>query len=225
MVCRAMANFGAHDLRLVNPCEHLHPEARKFAVGAASLLEEAKIFPDLTSAIADLNLAIAATRRTGAKRGAPIPITETPDLLCLLGPENKLGLIFGREDAGLTSDEVALCTHTATVPTSAECGSLNLAQAVLIFLYELCRLPADGRDKEKALAPVGDLNQFLAQMESILRRIAFLNPQAPDRIMNPLRRIYQRAGLSHQELGLLRSMWTQLAWSIRDWRGRKRGDG
>ena len=64
-VARAMANFGISDLRLVNPCDHLHSEARKFAVSALHLLESATIYPDLASAVNDLEISVATTRRSG----------------------------------------------------------------------------------------------------------------------------------------------------------------
>jgi tRNA/rRNA methyltransferase len=223
MVCRAMANFGAADLRLVNPCHHLHPEARKFAVGASSLLGSASIFPDLPSAVSDLHMTVATTRRRGRLRGQLLDISAVPALRSELPPAARMGLVFGREDAGLTSEETALCSHAATVNTSAEIGSLNLAQAVLLFLYELARQPVT-TSHMREIAEQGEVEPLFEQMESVLTRIAFLNSKRPDRVMTPLRHILRRAELNRHEVRLLRGMWSQLAWSIRDWRGRKRGE-
>jgi tRNA/rRNA methyltransferase len=226
MVCRAMANFGASDLRLVNPCPHLHPEARKFAVAANHLLGEARLYPDLASALADLQLTVATTRRGGRLRGELLDIAAVPALAAGLPQEGRLGLVFGREDAGLTSEEVALCSYAATVATAAEVGSLNLAQAVLLFLFELSR----GRNSVPLPMPAaappaqGEMEALFGQMEEILTRIAFLNPRHPEGVMNTLRRILHRAGLDARDLALLRGMWSQIGWSIRDWRGRKRGE-
>jgi len=224
MVCRAMANFGASDLRLVNPCRHLHPEARKFAVGASSLLETAGIFPDLPSALSDLHLTVATTRRSGRLRGQLLAIDEIPGLRAGLAPASRMGLVFGREDAGLTSEEIALCTHAATVNTSEELSSLNLAQAVLLFLYELARNPVKTSPAPREIAEQGEIEPLFEQMESVLTRIAFLNSKRPEKVMTPLRHIFQRAGLSRHEARMMRGIWSQLAWSLRDWRGRKRGD-
>lgn len=224
MVCRAMANFGATDLRLVNPCQHLHPEAHKFSVFASDMLGAARLFPDLPSAIADLQSTVAATRRPGRLRGELMTVSEAAVRLGSMGSGQRLGLVFGREDAGLTTEEVRLCSHAATIPSDPERGSLNLAQAVLVFLYEFARegtkSPSEGRDR-----PAQEESEALfRQMETVLSRIAFLNPRAPGRVMNPLRRILNRAELDRRELSLLRGMWSQIAWSIRDWKGRKRGD-
>lgn len=226
MVARAMANFGVAELRLVNPCPHLHPEARKFAVGAAPLLGSAQIFPDLAVAVADLELAVAATRRAGRLRGRPLPVAELGTLPPLLSPAGRLGFVFGREDAGLTNSEVALCSHTAAIPTDPACGSLNLAQAVLIFLYEAWRaVPSPLTQPPAADIPEqGELEPLFQQMETVLSRVAFVNPARPEAVMSRLRAIHRRAELNRDELSLLRGMWSQLAWSIRDWRGRKRGD-
>jgi tRNA/rRNA methyltransferase len=224
MVCRAMGNFGIEELRLVNPCPHLHPEARKFAVGAAPLLGSARIFPNLAAAVADLEISIAATRRQGKLRGRLLSVTEIALPAGELSAEGKMGLVFGREDSGLTTGEVALCTHAAVIPTDPGCGSLNLAQAVLIFLYELSRggVPVPGSPDQQSPAQ-GEMEELYGQMEEVLSRIAFLNPARPEGAMHALRRIHQRAALDRRELALLRGVWTQLAWSIRDWRGRKRG--
>ncbi len=225
MVCRAMANFGAAELRLVKPCQYLHPEAHKFAVFAKDLLGSARVFSSLAEALADLHAAVAATRRQGKLRGTPRPSSEIPSLLHTLPVGGKLGLVFGREDAGLTNEEVALCTHSAFISSALATGSLNLAQAVLVFLYELSR--------PTTAAPVRDVQDMPAQremeamfghMEQILFNIAFLNPARPESRMTQLRQIFRRAELTSSELGLLRGMWDQIAWSLRDWRGRKRGE-
>jgi tRNA/rRNA methyltransferase len=220
-----MANFGVTDLRLVNPCQYLHPEARKFAVAASPLLGQARVFADLPAAIADLHLTVATTRRSGRLRGELLDIAEVPSLHRTLPAGGRMGLVFGREDVGLTSDEVALCSHAATVATSAEVGSINLAQAVLLFVHELARpLRETPATPAGELPEQGEVEGLFGQIEGVLSRIAFLNPKKPEGVMNSLRQIHQRARLDRRELRMLRGMWTQIAWSVRDWQGRKRGD-
>ena len=92
------------------------------------------MFPDLRSAVADLHITVGTTRRKGRLRGDLMDISHVPRLLQPLSSSQTFGLVFGREDSGLTSDEVALCSHAATVTTASEVGSLNLAQAVLLFV-------------------------------------------------------------------------------------------
>ncbi len=229
MVCRAMANFGLHDLRLVNPCPHLHPEAAKFAVFAKPLLGKAQLFDDLPSALADLSVTCATTRRLGRLRGPLLDIAALPPLLPPLDGAERVGIVFGREDAGLTTDEVALCRHAVTIPTTAQDGSLNLAQAVLLSLYELCRperpaAPAANVETSIELPPQAEFDGLFAQMEEVLDRIAFLNPSKPQGAMNALRQLVHRSSPDRREIALLRGVWAQLASSINDWRGRRRGN-
>jgi len=223
MVARAMANFGVRDLRLVAPCDHLAAEARKFAVEGADRLETATLYPDLAGALADCRWSVATTRRTGRRRGAALDVSRVPELAAALGPGERLALVFGREDAGLASREVALCSHTATIATPGPLGSLNLAQAVLICLYELRRAaPASSAPAERP--GLGELEPLFAQMTAVLERIAFFNPHRPEHVLTPLRRIYTRGIDERRELALLRSLWGRLGDSINDWRGRRRGD-
>ena len=224
-VARAMVNFGSNDLRLVTPCDHLHPDAKKFAVGAVHLLESAIIYPDLVAAVRDLHITVATTRREGALRGELIESSRLQEqLLANLTGQTKLGLVFGREDSGLTSHEIGLCTHVATVDTSDEQGSLNLAQAVLLFLYEIAR-QSDAETKQESFdrPSQGELNGLFEQMHNVLDRIAFLNPSRPETALHKLKQLTLRANPDSAEVALLRGVWSQLASSINDWRGRRKG--
>jgi tRNA/rRNA methyltransferase len=222
MVCRAMKNMGLSTLRLVNPCQVDHPEALKFAVSAKHMLGEAEIFPTLAEALADIPHSVATTRRHGKYRQE----IYTPDEISMKihgdGGVNRAALVFGREDSGLTTDEVSLCRWQATIPTGDEFGSLNLAQSVLIFCYEFFK--AGGGTvlrQERQIASGGDLEILFAQMEQSLLRIGFLNPQNPAHIMRTLRRIYARAELDKRELAALRGMMSQIDWATDDFSGRK----
>lgn len=224
-VCRAMANFGVSDLRLVNPCEHLHPEAKKFAVGASDLLGSARLYPNLAAARADLNITIATTRRSGRLRGELLDSTELPALVASFPDTCKIGLVFGREDCGLSSDEVAQCSHAARVVTSNEIGSLNLAQALLLFLYELARNPEDAAENAptQTLPEQNDLDELFNEVDQILERIAFSNPSRPEATRYRLRQLISRSHPDISELALLRGFFAQIASSINDWTGRRRG--
>jgi len=222
MVCRAMKNMGLYDLRLVNPCQVDHPEALKFAVSARDVLESARIFTSLPEAIADCEFSVATTRRHGKYRQE----IQTPDQVvarfAACPPQSRLALVFGREDSGLTTDEVALCRWQSTIPTGDEYGSLNLSQAVLIFCYELFRGTApveEGAVRE--LAGPAALEHLYGQMERTLLRIGFLNPQNPDHIMRTMRRIYARAELDNREVAVLRGMLSQIDWAASEFKGKK----
>lgn len=225
-VCRAMANFDVTDLRLVNPCRYLHPEAHKFAVFASELLGQAQVFPSLAAAVTDLEITLAATRRPGRLRGELRHSGQISSLVAGLSAQGRVGLVFGREDCGLTSAEVGACSHAVSISGVAASGSLNLAQAVLVFLYEISRAEPAGRggaDEQGAPASQGEMNGLVQEMEAVLHRIAFLNPQRPEPTLNVLRDLLRRARPSSAEVGVLRGMWSQIAWSVRDWRGSRKG--
>lgn len=222
MVCRAMKNMGLFRLKLVNPCQIDHPEALMFAVSARDLLEKAEIYADLASALADTPLSVATTRRHGKYRQEIFSPREIVAKLSTDAGSNRAALVFGREDSGLTTAEVALCRWQATITTSEEYGSLNLAQAVLLFCYEIfsgTRPAAEQAVRE--LAPGEALETMYAQMERTLLRIGFLNPENPAHIMMTLRRILARAELDPREVAVMRGMMSQIDWAADEFKGKK----
>ena len=226
MVCRAMKNMGLTQLRLVAGCEHLHPEAFKFAVSARDLLEKAVVFQSLQDALSDINISVATTRRSGKYRQELLTPPETAKTL--LKASGPAALVFGREDHGLSTDELSLCSLQATIPSNPAYGSLNLAQAVLIFCYELFGASPDqtqeATEAERTTAPSGEIEPLFMHMERTLLRIGHLNPQNPDHIMRSLRRIFFRAGLDSREVSILRGMFSQIDWAADSFSDRKKTD-
>ncbi|TWJ26413.1 RNA methyltransferase [Geobacter argillaceus] len=225
MVCRAMMNMGLTDLRLVNPCRVDHPEALKFAVSARELLFKARIFPTLAEALADAPLSVATTRRHGKYRQEIMTPDEVVRSAAVHLPANRCAFVFGREDSGLTTDEVALCRWQATIPTGSDYGSLNLAQAVLLFCYEIHRGLGSSTDAatERVLADAAVTETMFGQMEETLLRIGFLNPENPAHLMRTFRRIFARAMLDEREVSVIRGMLSQIDWAADNFQGRKGG--
>lgn len=223
MVCRAMKNFGLADLRLVNPCALDHPEALKFAVSAKELLSTARIFSSLAEAIEDAPLSVATTRRHGKYRQEIYTPTEIVSMIDPQLSTNRAALVFGREDSGLTTDEVALCRWQATIPTADEYGSLNLSQAVLLFCYELHKglLQVRSESIVRELAPTAIIEPLYEQMETVLLKIGFLKPENPAHLMRSFRRIFARAELDSREVSILRGMFSQVDWAADTFQGKK----
>ena len=223
MVCRAMKNMGLSRLRLVKGCDRFHPESLKFAVSAKDLLEGAELFPDLASAVSDCTLTVGTTRRHGKYRQEILsPVEVAAMIRTQTGPECRSALVFGREDSGLTTDELALCRFHATIPSAAEYGSLNLSQSVLIFCYELGKAgTSPGGGREEQMATSGEMESLFSQMGGSLQKIGFLNEQNPEHIMRSLRRIFFRADLDSREVAILRGMLTQIDWASTGFDGRK----
>jgi len=222
MVCRAMKNMGLYDLRLVNPCEVNHPEAIKFAVSARDLLDAAKVFTSLDEALSDCEYSVATTRRHGKYRNEISTPAEVVERFARTAETSRLALVFGREDSGLTTDEVALCRWQATIETADEYGSLNLSQAVLIFCYEFLKGGAPAPEKAvRQLAGTAQLEPFYGQMEKVLAKIGFLNPQNPEHMMRTMRRIFSRAELDEREVASLRGLLSQIDWAAAEFKGKK----
>jgi len=224
MACRAMKNMGFTRLRIVKGCDRFDSEALKFAVAARDLLESAVVFPDLASAMADCTLTVGTTRRHGKYRQEILSPAEVSSRLReQVTPDCMAAIVFGREDSGLTTDELSLCRWHATIPTSSEYGSLNLAQSVLLFCYELDKVSESvGGGRPLDLAKSDEMESLFGHFDATLNKIGFLNEQNPEHIMRSLRRIFFRANLDSREVTVLRGLLTQIDWSSSAFDGRKR---
>jgi len=212
-VCRAMKNMGLTKLRLVKGCRTDHTDARRFAVAARDLLDSAVRFGSLEEALADIEIPIATTRRLGKYRQETREPAETVVRLRERLGGGRAALVFGREDNGLTTDELALCRWQATIPTSDEYGSLNLAQAVLVFCYELARgMGRKEQPEAREIAAGGSMESLYCHMEHTLLRIGFLDPNNPAHLMRTLRRVFARAELDEREVAVFRGLMAQIDW-------------
>lgn len=213
-VCRAMLNFGLNDLRLVNPqTNHLSHDARQMAVSGTTLLEEAKVYSSLESALADRTISYGTTRRFGKYREDMIHPDEAARQLLPATATGKVGLVFGREDRGLHTSELDLCQRFITIPTDERLPSMNLSQAVLVCLYEISKVRGElaGLDHgRKALASNENLEAMFQHMKQSLTDVGFLNTQNPDHIMRAFRRIFGRSGLNEREVRILHGLWSQM---------------
>ncbi|MEO5345044.1 MAG: RNA methyltransferase [Magnetococcus sp. YQC-9] len=223
-VARAMGNTGFNRLRLVAPREFPHPDATAYAVGCTGILDEAEIFPDIPSALADLNLVVATTNRHRGQR----QLVVTPEVLgthlraSLAQPGIQAGILFGTERTGLLSEDVERASLVCHIPTRGEQGSLNLSQAVLIVLYALMQALGEERGmahdpfREDPLATAAAMEHLFAHMEETLTTIGFLKPGQQRHMMGSLKAIFQRAGLDNREVAILRGILHEVtAWRER----------
>ncbi len=212
--------MGLSRLRIVSGCEHLHPDSFRLAVSAKDLLEQAETFSSLPGALADINLSIATTRRHGKYRQELL--TPPQAAAALIESSQKSALVFGREDHGLSTEELSFCTLQATIASNDEYGSLNLAQAILIFCYELFGATSPELVKPKQIpATSGEIEPVFAQMKKTLQRIGYLNPQNPEHVMRSLRRILFRANMDSREVAIIRGIFSQIDWATGDFKDRK----
>src|SRR5687767_849954 len=194
---RALKNMGLGSLVLVSPPRDLdRPEARALAYGAWDLLDSARVFPDLRSAVSACTL-VAATSAREEGRSATRSPREFAAEASGLAAGGRVAVVFGPEATGLLNEELALCQMRIRVPTHAAQPSLNLAQAVLLVAYELrLSAPHDPRDASDASAPraaVGTVEEALDALRDALLAINYLNPDSPGSILSELRALLLRA--------------------------------
>lgn len=218
---RAMKNMGLGRLYLAAPVSFPHPEATWRAVQATDVLERAVLTRDLAEAVADCTLVIGTSAR---ERRIQLPQLSPRGLgaLCTAArPDERIALVFGREDSGLDNEELRMCHWHLYVPTSPAYPSLNLAAAVQLLCYELrmAALEAQGATPSGAwdepLATVEGVERFYVHLEETLVQTGFLNPAAPRQLMTRLRRLFNRVRLDQMELNILRGMLTEIQKSIR----------
>jgi tRNA/rRNA methyltransferase len=132
--------------------------------------------------------------------------------LIALSKENKIALLFGPEDTGLTNDDLRFCQMVVTIPTVAF-KSLNLSHAVMILCYELLLARLDDEVKfQPKLASARELELMFTQLKATLQAIGFLNPENPDYWMMHIRRLLARTTLMAREVKIIRGICRQIEW-------------
>jgi tRNA/rRNA methyltransferase len=130
-----------------------------------------------------------------------------------LSQKNKVAVLFGPEDIGLTNDELKHCQYLITIPTSDKLRSLNLSHAVMIVCYELFRCSLEApKEFTPRLANRFELDAMYAQLKDVLLRICFINPANPDYFMNNLRHFGTRMQLRAKEVQIIRGICRQIDW-------------
>lgn len=220
-VARAMKNMGLSELHLVEPKKFPHTNADARAAGATDLLEGAVVHPDLPSAIADCHLVVGTSARG---RHIPWPVIDPRELAAIVQPlpnDKKIAVIFGREDRGLTNDELHLCHHHVHIPSNESFSSLNIAAAVQVITYELRMAglyaqqnaehkPRWGTEWDIELAESAEMERMFSHLEETLVDIEFLNPENPRQLMPRLRRLFLRAVPDKVEVNVLRGILTAI---------------
>lgn len=135
---RALNTMGFSTLKLINPVEHLDGKAKWVAHGSFNILEEALVFSTLSEAVQGSDLVIATTaKERWVKKEYISSENLRPYLLERVNSINKVSIIFGRERSGLTNEEIEICDVITSVSLACKFPSLNLAQAVMVYAYEL----------------------------------------------------------------------------------------
>lgn len=190
---RAMKTMGFTDLRIVDSAAHLEPAARWVAHGSGDILDNITTYATLADALHDISFTVATTARSRAK----FHYYATPaELVPMLKEKSqwleKAALVFGREDSGLTNEELELADVLTGAPMVADYPSLNLGQAVMVYCYQLASLiqipqpPVTGTDENQ-------LSALRARVENLLMQLGVADDQKMvDWLQQRLGRLEQR---------------------------------
>jgi tRNA/rRNA methyltransferase len=205
---RAMKNMDLSRLIVVDGCSPLHINAYKLASGAEDILERAEEYPSLKDAVTEMGVLVGMTCRKGKERSPLLAPEELAKQIIPLSQNNLIGFVFGSEKEGLTNEDLSLCHLYAKIPSSESFPSLNLAQAVMVFCYELFKSSLPVSDKPGGLAQAKQLEDMFGHMEKTLLAMGFLNPKNPKAIMRTLRRLFGRSRLDEREVKILQGIWS-----------------
>lgn len=208
---RAIKTMGFSDLRLVNPCNHLSPKARMLAHGSNEILEKAELFNSLSEAIVPFDLVIATSARPHWVKQDIIPAEKLSRFLAEKEDTiHNIAIVFGREESGLSNEEMALCHCTTTLPMKTRYPSLNLGQSVMLFAYLLARLELPTAETNSK-APEQSFSVLYKRVQSILTSVGI----APSRLIHG--RIMERlSGLNAGDIKLLHSITVALEKKLRN---------
>jgi tRNA (cytidine32/uridine32-2'-O)-methyltransferase len=215
---RAMKTMGLSNLVLVDPVSPPDGHASALAAGAGDVLAAAKQVSTLAEAIQGCGLVVGTSARS---RTLPWPMLEPRECGVKLVSEvtqYPVALVFGRENNGLSNEELQQCHFHVCIPANPEYSSLNLAAAVQTLCYEV-RMAHLGQEQHvEAPLPyplVDDLEAFYSHLEQTLLKTNFIKPQHPGMVMAKLRRIFNRARPDEQEFNILRGILASIEKSIK----------
>ncbi|AWL29291.1 RNA methyltransferase [Acinetobacter defluvii] len=227
---RAMKTMGLSKLVLVAPKTYPHPDIDALAAGAADLIEQIEIVETLEDAIKDCHLVFGTSARS---RTIPWPLLDArpaaqKSMQAVIQGQQEIAIVFGREDRGLTNEELALANYHVTIPVNTDYGVLNVAQAIQVICYEMRMAAIEFSDKkhdDQAVMHVTDsedmhwdeplvtheqMAQFYPHIEKMLAEIEFMDPKNPRLLPLRLRRLFGRIQLDKMEYHLLRGIFSRV---------------
>ncbi|AWL12733.1 tRNA (cytidine(32)/uridine(32)-2'-O)-methyltransferase [Saliniradius amylolyticus] len=214
---RAMKTMCLDSLYLVDPVSEPDGHASAMAAGATDVLAKAKTVATLEEAIADCGLVVGTSARDRSLSWPMLGPRECGAKIASEARNYPVALVFGRENSGLTNDELQQCHFHVNIPANPDYSSLNLAAAVQTLSYEvrmalLSETEIPNEETEYPLAE--DLERFYSHLEQTLKKTNFIIEKHPGMVMSKLRRLFNRARPESTELNILRGILTSVDKSI-----------
>ncbi len=172
---RALKTMGFENLLLINPCDYNTPETRWMAHASEDVLEKMTVYDSLESAVVDKHFVVATTQRGRSFHLPWFTPSSLAEKIIPISMEHRVALVFGREKSGLTNEELGHCDAITTIPAHTTHPSLNLAQAVMVYSYELYQAAyGDLKEYHYKLARRQDLESLYRHMRESLQRVNFV---------------------------------------------------
>ena len=211
---RAMKNMGIVNLALVKPKDFPSNEAIYRSKAAKDVLESAQIYENLEDAVSDCELVIGTSARG---RTVPWPVLspkEAADRVAVHSENNKVAIVFGREDRGLTNQELGLCNLHVHIPTDPEYSSLNLSQAVQILVYEIRVSILKDQEYEEYwdvdLATNEQTERLIDHMDELMKEVEFYDVHNPRKLLLRVRRFFKRSRIDVMEANIFRGLFAAI---------------
>ncbi len=212
-VARAMKTMGLTRLTLVAPEKYPSVEATARASGADDVLAQAQIVGSLDEALAGCHLVLGASARQRTIAWPQVDARACAALAVNASATEEVAVVFGREQSGLTNDELERCHYLVHIPANPDFSSLNIAAAVQVITYEIMMANlqvqpvADSGDEELVpWATADEMEQFYEHLWQTVIDIGFVDPAKPRLLARRLRRLFNRARLDKNEFNMLRGI-------------------
>jgi tRNA (cytidine32/uridine32-2'-O)-methyltransferase len=209
-VARAMKTMGLAHLYLVDPVSPPDGKASALAAGATDVLANAVTVDTLEEAIADCGLVVGTSARNRTWSWPMLNPRECAKKMLSEAPKHPVALVFGRENNGLSNEELQQCHYHVCLPANPEYSSLNLAMAVQTLCYEIRMTFLEQGEQYEEVEQEYPLNDemegFYTHLEQTLTQTGFIIKKHPGQVMMKLRRLFNRARVEKQELNILRGI-------------------
>lgn len=213
-VVRAMRNLGFPHLHLVAPIDYDADRASVTARGTGHLLDTLQIHATLDDAIADMQEVVGFALIEGKKPAHHVTLPQWSSQLATRA-RRKTALVFGPEDNGLREEHLTRCRWIVRIPCNESFSAFNLAQSVLIALYDITQKLPDAAHAEvpisaSDLANANTLQQLERHLDSIMEQTGFVRPGSPRPVPGTLKSLFRRLDASSQEMGILLALFARI---------------
>ena len=218
-IARLCSNFNVSELRIVSPkCDIYSLDSKRMAMKGISYLNNCMVCESLSNALSDCDLVLATYGRMSVSKEEPqLSLQEVSQWINNFKNIKNLAIIFGREDRGLSNDELLFAQRMFTIETQNN-PSLNLSHAVSIVLYEL-RKELNSKNiklkKDINLANPIDIDNTFKDLDKLLLKIGYLLPHTAKSKINKFKKYILKAETSKKELDTLRGIIHQINWALK----------